>query len=168
MYVWLLLALVPVLSPYVPVEDAAAGLRWLDCEATPVLPPEVLPEDAGPLDTDVWADAAVLRPAVLSFLTDGVVLTTEDLAAVEDVEVTVLPGEVLPEDTLPDDCARVAVLLPVVLLLLLTVRLVPMPPLRVEPLPNSLSDPVSCRWPYHTSRWSGPPPICPGPWPGWW
>jgi hypothetical protein len=74
---------------------------------------------------------------------EGVVLTTDVLLVLDaELEVTFLSAAVLPEDTLPEACARLAVLLPVVLLFLLTVLLLPIPPLSDELLPNTRSDPV--------------------------
>lgn len=73
---------------------------------------------------------------------EGVVLTTDVLLVLDaELEVTFLSTAVLPEDTLPEACARLAVLLPVVLFLL-TVLLLPIPPLSDELLPNTRSDPV--------------------------
>ena len=75
---------------------------------------------------------------------EGVVLTTDVLLVLDaELEVTFLSAAVLPEDALPEACARLAVLLPVVLLFLLTVLLLPMPPLSDVPLANTLSEPVS-------------------------
>jgi hypothetical protein len=45
------------------------------------------------------------------------------------------------------------------------VLLFPMPPLSDELLPNTLSEPVWCLDPYHTSLWWSTFPMCPGPWP---
>lgn len=74
---------------------------------------------------------------------EGVVLTTDVLLVLDaELEVTFLSAAVLPEDILPEACARLAVLLPVVLLFLLTVLLLPIPPLSDELLPNTRSDPV--------------------------
>lgn len=74
---------------------------------------------------------------------EGVVLTTDVLLVLDaELEVTFLSAAVLPEDTLPEACARLAVFLPVVLLFLLTVLLLPIPPLSDELLPNTRSDPV--------------------------
>lgn len=82
---------------------------------------------------------------------EGVVLTTEDLAPEGlEVETAVLSAEVLPEETPPDACTRLAVLLSE-LLLRLKVLLEPIPPLSDELLPNTRSEPVRCLEPYHTS-----------------
>lgn len=106
----------------------AAGLRWLDCDVvTPVLPPAGREADTEPLDVLFCIEAPVLRPLVLLFLMAGVVLTTDDLAADDDVDVTVLPA-----DGLPAACTRLTVAFPAVLPLRLTVLLLPMPPLSEE------------------------------------
>lgn len=139
----------------------------MDCEEYPVLPAELAGRLAEtlPLPAETLAAVPVLRPLVFSFLIEGVVLTTDERFAVEvEPAVTVLPVDALPDETLPDACARLALVL-LVLLFLLTVLLVPIPPLRDEPLPNTLSAPVWCLEPYHTSLWSGFPPMWPGPCP---
>lgn len=71
---------------------------------------------------------------------EGVVLTTEDLLTAGDVRMAaVLPPAALPDDTPAFACTRLAV---VVLLFLLTVLLLPIPPLSEDPLANTLSEPV--------------------------
>lgn len=96
-----------------------------------------------PLPAVPWTADPVLRTDVLSLRIAGVVLTIEDLLAEDDVpDVTVLSEAFTLEDVPPEACALLAVLLPAVLLLLLTVLLVPMPPLRDVPLVNTRSDPV--------------------------
>ena len=103
-----------------------------------------------------------LRTLVFSFLIEGVVLTTDDLLVRADLaEDTVLPPAALPEDIPVEAWTRFAELL----LFLLTVLLFPMPPLSDELLPNTLSEPVWCLDPYHTSLWWSTFPMCPGPWP---
>lgn len=80
---------------------------------------------------------------------EGVVLITDDLlAAGVWADAVVLPLAVLPDDTPADASARLA---DVLLLFLLTVLLLPIPPLRDELLPNTLSELVWCLEPYHTS-----------------
>ena len=80
-----------------------------------------------------------LLALVFSFLVEGVVLTTDDLLTEDDgLETVALPPATLPDDTPVDAWARLAE----VLLFLLTVLLVPIPPLSDELLPNTLSDPV--------------------------
>lgn len=108
----------------------AAGLRWLACDVTPVLPPAGREADTEPLDVLFCIEAPVLRPVVLLFLMAGVVLTTDDLEVDDDVDATVLPA-----DGLPAACARLTVALAVVLPVRLTVLLLPMPPLSEELLP---------------------------------
>lgn len=114
-------------------EDAAvvAGFLWFD--GVPVLTrPLVL--------TGRLADVPAVVEAVFPPLVDGLVLTTDDLF-VDGVPVddTFLPADGLPEDS--DACTLLAVLLAEVLLLL-TLLLVPTPPLRDAELPNTLSEVV--------------------------
>jgi len=83
---------------------------------------------------------------------EGVVLMTEDLFPdADEPDAKFRPEDVLPEEILPDACARLAEDLPVELLFLLTVLLDPIPPLSEVPLANTLSEPVWCLEPYHTS-----------------
>lgn len=129
------------------VAAAPAGLRWLDC--TPVLvtvpdgrfaaAPAELTDDVG-----LVADPALFMvPEVVTFsLIDGVVLTTDDLEGETAFVSETLDVETLFGVTLPDEaCTLVAELLATVLFLL-TVLLVPMPPLTDAPLLNTLSEPV--------------------------
>lgn len=100
---------------------------------------------------------AVCVPVALSLI-DGVVLTTVDLFAVLPlVSVPLVADVTLFGVVLPAVACALVVVVPVAVLFLLTVLLLPMPPLSEEPLPNTLSDPVSCLEPYHTSflSWSG-------------
>lgn len=99
------------------------------CDVTPVLPLAGREADTEPLEVLLCIEAPVSRPVVLLFLMAGVVLTTEDLDADDEVDVTVLPADVLPAA-----CTRLTVVFPVVLLRL-TVLLLPMPPLSEELLP---------------------------------
>lgn len=119
-----------------------AGLRWLDCDEYPVLSVEtacLLPEDE-PLSEVPWTAVPVLRTAVFSLRIDGVVLTTEDLLVVDPVLAAVLPEASVRDDVPPEACTLLTVLLPEVFLL--TVLLVPMPPLSEDPLENTRSEPV--------------------------
>lgn len=169
-----------VLPLIVPLVVAApAGLRWLAC--TPVLPtvpagrpapvpsetvaPDGLVADVAlltvPVDGIVRCPAGCLPVTALFSLTEGVVLTTEDLDTelpfvTEPLEVVTLFGVTLSEEA----CDLVAVF-PAMELFLLMVLLVPIPPLVETPLANTLSEPVSCLEPYHTSFPC--PPISPGP-----
>ena len=71
------------------------------------------------------------------------VLTIDDLLAEEDVPDAIVLSEAFTlEDVPPEACALLAVLLPAELLFLLTVLLVPMPPLRDVPLAKTRSDSV--------------------------
>ena len=129
------------LSTDAPDVTVAAGRRWLDCELNPVRPVDAvwLPELAEPLPAVPCTAGPVLRTAVFPFLMDGVVLTIEDLLADEPAdEATVLPEALVRDDVFPEACT----LLAVVLLFLLTVLLVPMPPLSDVPLLKTRSDPV--------------------------
>ena len=91
-------------------------------------------------------------------LIDGVVLTTVDLLAVLPLVALPLVADVtLFGVVLPAAACALVVVVPAAVLFLLTVLLLPMPPLSEELLPNTLSDPVWCLEPYHTSflSWSG-------------
>ena len=146
LYPWLLaLFTASPLSEDAPGVAVTAGLRWFACDANPVLPVDTagrLSEDE-PLPAAPWTVAAVLRTAVLPLRIAGVVLTIDDLLAEEDVpDAIVLSEALILEDDPPEACALLAVLLPAVLLFLLTVLLVPMPPLSEVPLLNTRSDSV--------------------------
>lgn len=106
----------------------AAGLRWLDCDETAV-PLLTVPDEPLLMVPAVgFATLPAGLAATLSVLVEGVVLTAVVLLTLD------LPDEgVLVTDE--------AVLLPV-LSFLLTVLLLPMPPLSEDVLPNTLSDPV--------------------------
>ena len=111
-----------------------------------------------------------LLPAIMFSLTEGFVLTTVDLEAAVPLVAVPLVAEVALSGvtrvgvSLPDAFCTLDVLLPDTVLFLLTVLRLPMPPLSDEPLPNTLSDPVWCLDPYHTSLSCPGPPIWPGPW----
>lgn len=98
-----------------------------------------LPELAEPLPAVLCIAEPVLRTAVFPFLMDGVVLTIEDLLADEPADETaVLPEALVRDDVFPEAWTLLAVLL----LFLLTVLLVPIPPLSDVPLLKTRSDPV--------------------------
>ncbi len=142
-----------------PTVAPAAGLRWFvwtaGLDVVPdgrldegpetvtagllvVVPVLLMPDDAGLPEVPATCEA------VAFLLAAGVVLTAELLLGVRRSDLVAVPDA--------------AVLFLPAVLFLLTVLLVPMPLLRDEPLLNTLSDPVSCLEPYHTSlRWSGLP-----------
>lgn len=169
-----------VLPLTVPLVVAApAGLRWLDCTVVlfTVLAGRLAPvpaETVGPdglvvdpalftvpLEGFVSCPAGCLPATALLSLTEGVVLTIEDLEADPALVAVPLVVVTLFGVTLPEDACALVVVLPAAELFLLTVLLVPMPPLVETPLAKTLSDPVSCLEPYHTSLLC--PPMCPGP-----
>ena len=91
----------------------------------------------------------------------AVVLVEETLVGTDEPATEVLSEDVLPVDTLPDEALLTAVeLLRIDDSLLLTVLLLPTPPLTDEVPANSLSEPVWLLEPYHTSlllsTWTGP------------
>lgn len=135
-----------------------AGLRESDCGA---LAAEA--DVALPVETDVALSVALLSLIVGVVLT-AVVLLEDTLVGTDAPETVVLPDDgVLPVATLPEDAPLTAVE-PVRTedSLLLTVLLLPIPPL-IEDVPaKSLSEPVWCLDPYQTSlllSWTWP-----GPW----
>ena len=151
-----------------PVVAAPAGLRWLDCTVVllTVLAGRLAPvpaETVGPdgLVVDPALFTVPLEGTALFSLTEGLVLTTEDLEADPPLVTVPLVVVTLFGVTLPVEACALVVVLPVTELFLLTVLLVPMPPLVDTPLAKTLSEPVSCLEPYHTSLPC--PPICPGP-----
>lgn len=94
--------------------------------------------------------------ATLLSLVPGAVLATVLLCTMLEAtglvlsDVTLLPVVTLPVDVPP----LVAVVLSAAtVVFLLTVLLLPMPPLRLVPLVNTLSDPVVPLVPYHLSLW---------------
>ena len=90
-----------------------------------------------------------LRALAFISLLEGAVLTTEDLLTAGcTLDADVLPFVVLRDEIPAEAWMRLAV---AVLLFLLTVLLLPIPPLREDPFPNTLSEPVRCLDPYHTS-----------------
>lgn len=139
---------------------APAGLRWFDC--TPVLVTadegRLAPDPDEPMvvaGRDAVAEPAlptlpdglltapeVCAPVTLSLI-DGVVLTTVDLLVVLPLVAVPLVADVtLFGVVLPAVACDLVVVLPATVLFLLTVLLLPMPPLSEVPLPNTLSDPV--------------------------
>lgn len=169
-----------VLPLTVPLVVAApAGLRWLDCTVVlfavlagrlaPVPAETVGPDGLAvdpalltvPLEGFVSCPAGCLPVTALFSLIDGVVLTTEDLEADPALVAVPLVVVTLFGVTLPEDACALVVVLPAAELFLLMVLLVPMPPLVDTPLAKTLSDPVSCLEPCHTSLPC--PPMCPGP-----
>ena len=101
-----------------------------------------LPVDTTSRPVVIFCAFTVFFTLVFSFLTEGVVRTTDDLlAAGACAETGVLPVAILPEDAAVEACARLDAGLSDELFLL-TVLLFPMPPLRDELLPNTLSEPV--------------------------
>ena len=168
-----------VLPLTVPLVVAApAGLRWLDCTVVlfTVLAGRLAPvpaETVGPdglvvdpalltvpLEGFVSCPAGCLPATALFSLTEGVVLTIEDLEADPALVAVPLVVVTLFGVTLPEEACALVVVLPAAELFLLMVLLVPMPPLVETPLAKTLPDPVSCLEPYHTSF------PCPPMWPG--
>lgn len=119
-----------------------AGLRESDC-VVPV------------------ALATVLLSLMVGVVLTAVVLLDEPLVGTDVPATEVLPEDVLPVATLPDEALLTAVeLLRIDDSLLLTVLLLPTPPLIDEVPAKSLSEPVWLLEPYHTSlllsTWIGP------------
>jgi hypothetical protein len=120
-----------------------------------------LPEDTDvplfALLTGLDAVPVTLSGALLSLI-DGVVLETvvlfaDTLVGVDDaVADPALPADVLLTDVLPDEGVLTAVdAVRPADSFLLTVLLLPMPPLSDDVPAKSLSEPVWCLDPYHTS-----------------
>ena len=130
-----------------------AGLRESDC---------VEPE--GLVTVHVFepvALATVLLSLMVGVVLTAVVLLDETLVGTDVPATEVLPEDVLPVATLPDEALLTAVeLLRIDDSLLLTVLLLPTPPLIDEVPAKSLSEPVWLLEPYHTSlllsTWIGP------------
>lgn len=105
--------------------------------------------------------ATVLLSLMVGVVLTAVVLVEETLVGTDEPATEVLPEDVLPVDTLLDEALLTAVeLLRIDDSLLLTVLLLPTPPLIDEVPANSLSEPVWLLEPYHTSlllsTWIGP------------
>lgn len=153
----------------VPLVVAPAGLRWFDCILLGTVPDGRATEEPEPVvtagrgavaepalltlpDEGVFNVPAGLLPAVALSLIEGVVLTTVDLFAVLPfVAVPLVADVTLVGVVLPAAASALVLVLPAIVLFLLTVLLLPMPPLREVLLLNTLSEPVSCLEPYHTS-----------------